>query len=107
MKINFEEIQEKTIPHFKDGNKEVNARIVDDGKAKIMKMRLEPGASIGLHSHTENAEVIFIISGTGTAITDGVSEKVSAGEAVYCPKGHSHTLINDGSAPLTFNAVVM
>ncbi len=53
---------------------------------------LPPGATIGMHSHTEtNCEVIYILSGTGQVLCDGVQEAdLGPGACHYCPKGHGH-----------------
>ena len=77
-----------------------------DADNKIMRGRLIPGASIGLHTHETSSEIIYILSGTGKALYDGGEEALSPGDCHYCPKGHSHSLINDGDADLTFFAVV-
>lgn len=106
MTIDFEKIPEQALPAFKGGEGCVNARIFDDGTAKIMKMRLEPGSSIGEHTHVGNSEVIFILSGEGTHVADGHQEAARPGMALYCPEGHTHCLKNTGSEPLTFYAVV-
>lgn len=37
---------------------------------------------------------------------DGAYEDVEAGVCHYCPKGHSHSLINNSDADLVFFAVV-
>ena len=39
-------------------------------------------------------------------IYDGKEERVEAGLCHYCPQGHTHTLINDSDADLTFHAVI-
>ena len=49
MIIDFKEIEEQILPSFKGGEKEMQARIFSDDKAKIMCNRLQPGASIGYH----------------------------------------------------------
>ena len=107
MKIDFNAIQRTAKPNFKGGEKEYNVKMFDDGLNKIMDGLLVPGASIGLHTHDTSSEIIFITSGSGKAIYDGTEERVSAGDCHYCPKGHTHTLINDGTADLTFLAVVL
>ncbi len=104
--IDFDKIPEKEMPGFKGGEGSVNARIFDDGSTKIMKMRLEPGCSIGTHTHDGNAEVIFVLSGKGTHVADGAEEVALPGCALYCAQGHTHTLKNTGSEPLTFYSVV-
>lgn len=107
MKIDFESINEETIPNFKGGEKEFNAKFFFDGLNKVMKGRLVPGASIGTHKHETNSEIMYIISGRGYAVFDG-GEKIylKAGSVHYCPKGHSHCLVNDGDDELNFFAVV-
>ena len=106
MKINFNTIQRIAKPNFKGGEKEYNVKMFSDDMNKIMDGLLVPGASIGLHTHDTSSEIIFITSGSGKAIYDGTEERLSAGDCHYCPKGHEHTLINDGTADLTFLAVV-
>ena len=77
-----------------------------DENNKIIGGRLEPGASIGEHTHETNSEIIFFTSGKGKVIYDGKEERVEAGLCHYCPQGHTHTLINDSNADLTFYAVI-
>ena len=83
-----------------------NAKINVDENNKILGGRLEPGASIGEHTHETNSEIIFFTSGKGKVIYDGKEERVEAGLCHYCPQGHTHILINDSDADLTFHAVI-
>ena len=71
-----------------------------------MQDHAEPGASIGLHTHQGNSEIIYILSGAGKVLCDGAYEPLSAGSCHYCPKGHAHSLINDSDGELAFFAVV-
>jgi mannose-6-phosphate isomerase-like protein (cupin superfamily) len=59
-----------------------------------------------MHCHDTSSEIIFILSGNGKTVCDGTEESVTAGDCLYCKKGSSHTLINNGTAPLVFYAVV-
>lgn len=106
MKIDFNTISEKEIPAFKGGEKFFAVKMFDDATGKIMHGRLIPGASIGMHTHTGNSEVIFILSGKGYSICNGEKEILSAGECSYCKEGGSHCLVNDGTEDLIFFAVV-
>ena len=106
MRINFDEMPLQHLANFNGGEKELQANIFQDESNKILRGRLIPGASIGLHCHSTSSEIIFFTSGHGKMITDGVEEPVHAGECQYCKKGQSHTLINDGSENLCFYAVV-
>ena len=106
MLINFAAMEEQIIPHMRGGEKEAAMRIHTDDMGKIMKGRLIPGASIGLHTHETNCEIIYVLEGTGKVLCDGAYEPLAAGSCHYCPKGHAHSLINDSAADLIFFAVV-
>ena len=94
MYIDFDGMQTKELPNFKGGEKTFRADMFDDGDTKIMRGRLESGASIGLHTHEGNCEIIYILSGNGKVKYDDTEEKLSAGSCHYCPNGHSHSLID-------------
>ena len=107
MVIDFKERAEEVLEHFNGGEKEFIVRRYMDDKCKIMKGLLHSGASIGEHTHTTNCEFIHIIEGRGTVLMDGVYEDVEADQCHYCPKGHSHSLINNSDADLHFFATVV
>ena len=107
MNIDFSIIEEVSIPNFKGGEKFYSARRFEDGLNRITKGRLVPGASIGLHKHEDSSEVMFFTGGCGHVVFDGEKIPVRAGDVHYCPKGHTHTLVNDSiDMDLTFDAVV-
>lgn len=106
MIIDFNNIPETVLPNFKGGEKEMSAHMFFDGTNRIFTGRLQPGATIGLHTHDTSAEMIFITRGEGHVLFDGEMLPVREGLCHYCPKGHSHSLINDSSADLEFTAVV-
>ena len=56
------------MPNFKGGEKEFSANMFFDGTNRIFKGRLIPGASIGVHTHDDSCEVIFILEGNGTIL---------------------------------------
>ena len=106
MNIDFSKMQEQVIPNFKGGEKSYAVKMFDDNDNKIMYGRLIPGASIGLHTHEGNCEIIYILKGHGTALYNGEKEPVSEGVCHYCPQNQSHSLINDSDEDLIFFAVV-
>lgn len=106
MKIDFGQLEEKTLLQFKGGVGEFRPRMYTDENNKVMKGLLPPGSSIGLHTHDTGSEIIYILSGSGKVLYDGEYETLSAGACHYCPMGHSHSLINDSDGDLTFFAVV-
>ena len=106
MIIDFKKLEENIVPHFKGGEGRYIMKHYTDEHVKIMYGRLEPGSSIGLHRHEGNREIIYVLSGHGTAMCDGVPEPLGPGDCHFCPEGHEHQLVNDGTGPLVFLAVV-
>ena len=104
--IKFDLLDETILHNFRGGEGDFCAAMFTDELNKIMRGRLEAGCSIGMHCHATSSEVIFILSGNGKTVCDGVEESVTVGDCLYCKKGSSHTLINNGTEPLTFYAVV-
>lgn len=113
MIIDFSKVDISVLPNFKGGEKEFQANMFFDGTNRIFKGRLVPGASIGMHTHEDSCEVIFILEGSGTIVekesgaeTESVSS-VAVGDCLYCKKGHSHSLRNTAEeGDLVFYAVV-
>lgn len=106
MIVDFDKIEEKKIPEFKGGEGHLLTHMFSNELGKIMRACLKPGCSIGMHTHDTSSEVIYILSGSGKCIYDGNIENVSAGQCHYCPKGHTHSLINDSDKPLEFLGIV-
>ncbi len=106
MILDFNNIEEKDIPNFKGGEKSLAARMFFDGSVRILKGRLVPSASIGMHTHETRCEVIFLTRGTAKVIYNGESFVLQAGQCHYCPKGHTHSLVNDSTDDVEFTAVV-
>lgn len=106
MLLDFSAMDETVIPNFMGGEGSVQAKMNVDALGKIMHGVLSPGSSIGLHTHETSSEIVYVLSGTGRALYDEGSEPLAPGSCHYCPKGHAHSLICDGDAPLEFFAVV-
>ena len=106
MIIKYNDIEEKAIPNFKGGDNVFNVKMFNDENNKIMQGRLEPGASIGLHTHTDNSEIILILEGKGKVLYNGKYSTLKKGDVHYCPMGSEHSLINDSNEDLKFFAVV-
>lgn len=98
--INFDALELKELSEFRGGLGTVKARMFDDDNGKIMRATLEKGVSIGVHTHTTNSEIVYVISGTAKFTLNGKDEIVRAGECHYCPKGETHTVINEFDEPL-------
>jgi quercetin dioxygenase-like cupin family protein len=106
MIIDFNKLNEEQIFGFKGGKGELDTRNYTDEKCKIMYSTLKPGASSGLHSHDQNCEIIYVLRGKLTFHYDDKVEEAVAGQAHYCPMGHSHYMENLTSDDVTYFAVV-
>ena len=108
MIVDFNKMVEEAKPNFKGGLKEYNVKMFTDETNKIMHGRLVPGASIGFHTHETDQEVIYILEGEGSLVDEegNTLETVVPGQATYCAKGESHSLMNKSEEDLIFFAVV-
>ena len=106
MKVEFGAMEETAIPGFKGGEGVTHARMFADGCNRIMRGRLEPGCSIGLHTHEGSSEIVYVLSGTRQGPVWRRRGAPGPGDCHYCPEGHAHSLVNDGTQTLEFFAVV-
>ncbi len=106
MKIDLKGMEYTENKSFLGGEKSLFAKIYNDGTNKILYGKLEPGASIGFHKHDAGSEIIYVLSGSGKVLYDDTEEPLSEGDCHYCPKNHSHSLVNSGTRDLVFFAVV-
>ena len=97
---------EQAMPNFKGGEGIAWVRMFFDGQNRILMGRIQPGCSIGMHTHETNSEIMHVLSGTARVIIDGRVEIVSAGQTHYCPKGHTHMTETFGMEDLVILAVV-
>ena len=106
MILDYSKMPEVDIPHFKGGEGAAHARMQFDGMNRIMLGRLGKGDTIGLHTHETSSEIVYVVQGTARVLMDGVEELVTAGNAHYCPKGHTHCMSSAGEEDLIIFAVV-
>lgn len=61
---------------------------------------LPPGCAVTPHRHRQIEEIYYIVSGRGLMTVGEETREVGAGDAVYIPRGHRHTLENTGDDPI-------
>jgi mannose-6-phosphate isomerase-like protein (cupin superfamily) len=61
---------------------------------------LPPGCAVTPHHHRDLEEIYYIVSGAGLMTVGENSREVGAGDAVYIPRGHRHSLKNTGTEPI-------
>lgn len=78
------------------------------GKCRLFaRVVLEPGCSIGMHTHDREEEVYYIISGKGTVDDNGDIYMLKPGDAVKTGNGSYHAIENTGTETLVMIAVIL
>ena len=76
----------------------VNRDTVGARHCSMSLIEVQPGETVRpAHSHPNGEEAIYIISGSGRVMIDGIVEPVRAGCAVLFPQGQVHMLQNSGT----------
>ncbi len=60
MPVDFQKLDEVTVPHLNGGDGAVSARMYMAPGNKVMLSRLPAGTSIGLHRHTAGCEMNYV-----------------------------------------------
>lgn len=107
MRINFNELPERTVPGMYHGTGEMTAKIFMDENGKIIPCRIHAGGSIGMHKHETSDDINYVLSGTGQAVCDGETEVLTAGCCHICKKGSEHSILNTGTDDLCLLTVVV
>ena len=102
----------KTYPAKVIGGAEINAIIENEeffGKGRMFAhVRLEKGAVVDWHIHTDEIEYYYVISGTGIFTNSDKSEQaVSAGDVCPMTLGGGHAIRQTGEEPLEFIALIL
>ena len=102
----------KVVGPIEGGKGEISRELLIEGdelknKAKVFaKLTVQVGASVGLHEHTDDYEVYYILSGKGKVLDNGEVVEVGAGDVVYAIDTE-HYIENSGDEDLVFLAVIV
>ena len=78
------------------------------GKGRLFNyMIIQPGNSIGEHTHEGDNEIFYFIKGTGEYNDNGTIVEVGPGDSTFCSDGQFHSLKNTGDVPLEFIALIL
>ena len=72
--IDVNKIELSVLENFKGGEKATEAHMFVDENNRMLMGRLVPGASIGLHRHEGNSEVVLIKKGTGKVLFPNITD---------------------------------
>jgi mannose-6-phosphate isomerase-like protein (cupin superfamily) len=61
---------------------------------------LEPGTTIGEHTHAGEEEIYFVVEGTGVMTVDGEQVPMKEGDAVLTKNRSTHSFIVTGTNPV-------
>ena len=73
----------------------------------LCKLVMEPGNSMGLHTHEDEGEFFYILSGAAKITEDGQELFLYPGDTSYTPSGSSHMIEVAGEETLEYLAIVL
>ena len=68
---------------------------------------LKPGEEVEFHTHTDECELYYILSGKGVYDDNGKEYEVQAGTVTHTPSGSGHGIRNTGNEMLKFMALII
>ena len=76
--------------------------IFETDRLNVTHVRIRPGETVPAHTHLDEDQVYYVVSGTGFVELDGQRTEVSAGSSVLIALGTEHLITNTGSEPLDY-----
>lgn len=68
---------------------------------------LNPGVTIGVHTHEHEMETMVIVSGRAVHTINGEVQRLEAGDIIAAQPGDTHGIANEGTEPLVLIAQVL
>ena len=100
-------------PHLQNGKGTIEKRTFLEnedaaGAGRLFAiMTIQPGDSIGYHSHQNEYEVYYILKGRAKIVDDGETYELEEGDMMQCKSGSSHSIENVGEGPLEHLALIL
>lgn len=70
------------------------------------RITLNPGCSVGRHSHVGEEEIFYILSGHARSWDNGFWVELSPGDSTICRHGEEHSMECVGNEPCVYLAVI-
>lgn len=80
--------------------------MLEKGRAYV-RHTLEPGVSIGQHTHEGEMETMVIVSGNAEHTINGEVQELKAGDIIAAKPGDTHGIVNNGEESLVLIAQVL
>ncbi|MBQ6380746.1 MAG: cupin domain-containing protein [Clostridia bacterium] len=78
------------------------------GKCRLLaKIVLEPGCSIGEHTHVDEEEIFYIAKGSTAYYDNGTWVTLNEGDSAICLGGQTHSIANRGEETAEVIATVL
>ncbi len=107
MVFDYKGLEAKKVEHMRDGEGHVFSKRVDlEDMGGIIINTIPPGCSIGLHQHTSDFEVCYVISGKAYEVTEEGRSLLEPGMVAYCPNLGKHSLVNEFDEDFVFFGVL-
>lgn len=72
-------------------------QVLETGKnTQVVIMSIPPGGDIGEETHTDNDQVLYLVSGAGQVTLDGRLSDFNEGDLVLVPAGTKHNFATKG-----------
>ncbi|MEP7167215.1 MAG: cupin domain-containing protein [Candidatus Woesebacteria bacterium] len=69
-------------------------------RSQLVVMDIKPGEDIGSETHPHTEQTLFLLSGEGKSILNGVEKPFRAGDVVVVTPGTEHDFVNTGKESL-------
>jgi mannose-6-phosphate isomerase-like protein (cupin superfamily) len=76
--------------------------IFETSRLNVTHVRIKPGETVPAHTHEDEDQVYWVVTGEGYVELDGVRTPVAGGSGVLIPLGTEHAITNTGSEPLDY-----
>lgn len=68
--------------------------------AQVVIMSIPAGGDIGLETHTDNDQVLYLVEGAGKVILNGKESAFEVGDLVLVKAGVKHNFVTVGETPM-------
>jgi mannose-6-phosphate isomerase-like protein (cupin superfamily) len=93
------------ILHAASDNDAYRRVVFTGATSQLVVMSIPKGSNIGIETHANVEQLIFIASGRGKAVVNGTESPLVPGDVVVATPGTRHDVVNTGTEPLRIYTV--
>jgi quercetin dioxygenase-like cupin family protein len=103
----YDTIEASPVTNYNSQGTMIRVFISEDAPNYIMRrFDMEPGGSIGVHSHPEEHEIYVLFGELQLVDGEGNREMVKADEFIFIPSEEPHGYVNKSKKPAAFICVI-